>query len=169
VPEPRSRALYDNGKSPVAPADRKLLGTKSIMSNLSREDVIVLIIFVTLGLIIPAVVVLRHFIGVDPLSMLHIKWGRTVVGVVFTILATGVCLLNFYLTLVVPWLHKRRYGSMANFGHVSGLPLIGGFFVFCAGALMPPSVPLGIYLILLYVIDGNGIPWVLISIIQNGV
>ncbi len=139
------------------------------MSNLSREDVIVLIIFATIGLIIPAVVALRHFIGIDPLSMLHIKWGRTVVGVVLTILATGVCLLNFYLSLLVPWLYKRRHGSMADFAHMSGLPLIGGFFIFCAGALMPSSVLLGIYLLLLYVIDGNGIPWFFISIIQNKV
>jgi hypothetical protein len=139
------------------------------MSKLSFEDVIVLIIFATIGLIIPAVVALRHFIGVDPLSVLNITWGRTVVGVVFTILATGVCLLNFYLSLLVPWLYKRRHGSMADFAHVSGLPMIGGFFVLLAGALMPPSVLLGIFLLLLYVVDGNGIPRFFILIIQNGV
>lgn len=139
------------------------------MSNLSHEDVIVIIIFATIGLIIPAVVALRHFIGIDPLSMLHITWVRTVVGIVFTFLATGVCLLNFYLSLLVPWLYKRQHGSMADFAHMSGLPMIGGFFIFCAGALMPPSVLLGIFLLLLYVIDGNGIPWFFISIIQNGV
>jgi hypothetical protein len=139
------------------------------MANMSREDVIALIIFATIGLIIPAVVALHHFIGIDPLSVLHIGWGRTVVGVVFTILATAVCLLNFYLSLLVPWLYKRQHGSMADFAHMSGLPLIGGFFIFCAGALMPSSVLLGIYLLLLYVIDGNGIPWFFIAIIQNGV
>jgi hypothetical protein len=58
---------------------------------------------------------------------------------------------------------------MADFANVSGLPVVGGFFIFCAGALMPPSAPLGICLLLLYVIDGNGIPWFFISIIQNGV
>jgi hypothetical protein len=139
------------------------------MANLSREDVIVIIIFATIGLLIPAVVALRHFLGIDPLSMLHIKWGRTVLGVVFALLATGVCLLNFYLSLLVPWLYKRRHGSMADFANVSGLPVVGGFFIFCAGALMPPSAPLGIFLLLLYVIDGNGILWFFISIIQNGV
>jgi hypothetical protein len=145
------------------------VGTKLIMPNLSREDIIVLIIFATIGLIIPAVVAVRHFVGIDPLPMLHIKWGRTVVGVVFTILATGVCLFNFYLGLLVPWFHKRRYGSMADFAHMSGLPLIGGFFILCAGALMPPSVLLGIFLLLLYVIDGNGIPWFFIALVQKGV
>ena len=139
------------------------------MSDLSREDVIVIIIFATIGLIIPAVVALRHFIGIDPLSMLHITWGRTVLGIVFTLLATGVCLLNFYLSLLVPWLYKRRHGSMADFAHMSGLPWLGGIFIFFAGALMPPSVLLGIFLLLLNVIDGNGIPWFFVSIIQNGV
>ncbi|UCE51160.1 MAG: hypothetical protein JSV31_18070 [Desulfobacterales bacterium] len=138
------------------------------MSKLSREDNIVLIIFAAVGVMIPAVIVSRHFIGIDSLSLLHIKWGRTFVGTVFTLLAAGVCLLNFYLSILVPWLYRRRHGSMANFAHVSGLPVIGGVFIFCAGALMPPSISLGIFLLLLYVIDGNGIPWFFVSIIQNG-
>jgi hypothetical protein len=58
---------------------------------------------------------------------------------------------------------------MADFAGMSGLPVIGGFFILCAGSLMPPSVLLGIFLLLLYVIDGNGIPWIFISIVQNGV
>ena len=139
------------------------------MKYSSREDIVVLVIFVIIGLIVPGVVVLRHFIGIDPLSLLNIKWGRTVLGIVFALLATGVCLLNFYLSLLVPWLYRRRHGSMADFAHMSGLPLIGGFFIFCAGALMPPSVPLGIYLLLLYVIDGNGIPCFFVAVIRNGV
>jgi hypothetical protein len=137
------------------------------MENSSRVDIIVVIIFATIGLIIPAVVVLRHFFGFDPLAMLHITWGRTVVGVIFTLLATGVCVLNFYLGLVAPWLYERQHGSMEGFAGMSGLPVIGGFFILCAGALMPPSALLGIFLLLLYVIDGNGIPWAIISIIQN--
>ena len=139
------------------------------MKYSSREDIVVLVIFVIIGLIVPGVVVLRHFIGIDPLSLLNIKWGRTVLGIVFALLATGVCLLNFYLSLLVPWLYRRRHGSMADFAHMSGLPLIGGFFIFCAGALMPPSVLLGIFLLLLYVIDGNGIPWFFIALVQKGV
>ena len=138
------------------------------MANLSREDVIVFIIFAIIGLIIPFVVALRHFIGIDPLSLLHIEWGRTVVGTVFTLLATGVCLLNFYLSILVPWLYKRQHGSMADYAHVSGLPWLGGIFILYAGVLMPSSVSLGIFLLLLYVIDGNGIPLLFVSIIQNG-
>jgi hypothetical protein len=139
------------------------------MKYSSPKDIAVLVIFGIIGLIVPAVVVLRHFIGIDPLSLLYIKWGRTVLGIVFTVLATGVCLLNFYLTILVPLFYKRRHDSMADFAHMLGLPLIGGFFIFCAGALMPPSVLLGIYLLLLYFIDGNGIPCSLVSVIRNGV
>ena len=135
----------------------------------SSEDIVVLVIFLIIGLIVPGVVLLRHFIGIDPISLLNIKWARAVLGIVFTLLATGICLLNFYLSPLVPWLYKRRHGSMADFAHMSGLPLIGGFPIFCAGALMPASVPLGIYLLLLYVIDGNGIPCFFVSIIRNGV
>ena len=74
------------------------------MKYSSREDIAVLVIFLLIGLIVPGVVVLQHFIGIDPASFLSIKWGRTVLGIVFTLLATGVCLLNFYLGLFVPWL-----------------------------------------------------------------
>ena len=138
------------------------------MAKLSREDVIVFIIFATIGLLIPFVVVLRHFIGIGPLSSLHINWGGTFVGAVFTLLAIGVCLLNFYLSILLPWLHKRRHGSMADFRGMSGIPLVGGIFVLCAGALMPSSVLFGIFLLLLYVIDGNGIPRFFVLLIQNG-
>ena len=50
---------------------------------------------------------------------------------------------------------------------MSGIPVVGGIFVLCAGALMPSSVLFGIFLLLLYVIDGNGIPRFFVSIIQN--
>ena len=137
------------------------------MAKVSREDVIVCIIFATIGLLIPVVVVLRHFIGIDPLASLHINWGRTFVGTVFTVLAAGVCLLNFYLSTLVPWLYKRQHGSMADFRGVSGLPIVDGIFILGAGVLMPSSVSIGIFLIVVYIIDGNGIPWFFVSIIQN--
>lgn len=144
------------------------MSKNSIMAKISREDVIVCIIFATIGLLIPIVVLLRNFIGIGTLSSLHINWGGTVVGTVFTVLAAGVCLLNFYLSTLVPWLYKRQHGSMADFRGVSGLPIVGGIFILCAGALMPSSVSFGIFLMLLYIIDGNGIPRFFVSIIQNG-
>ena len=138
------------------------------MAKLSREDLMVYLIFAIIGVIIPAVITLRHFVGIDPLALLQIKWGRTVVGIVFTLLATVVCLLNFYLSILAPWFDKRRHSSVIRYGHISGLPIIGGIFILCAGALIPSSVLFGIFLLFLYIIDGNGIPRFLFSMVQKG-
>ena len=140
---------------------------KYAVTKLSREDLIVYIILATIGMIIPSVIALRHFFGIDPLSLLHIRWGRTVVGTIFTFLATGVCLLNFYLSDLSPWFYKRKHGSMVDYAHISGLPVVGGILIFFAGALMTSSVLLGIFLLLLYVIDGNGIPRFFFSILRS--
>ncbi len=139
------------------------------MKYSSREDMIALAIFGVIGLIVPGVVVLQHFIGIDPLSVLHITWGGTFFGVAFTVLATLVCLWNCYVSIIVPWDYQRRHGSMAGFAHTSGLPWLGGVFILFAGALMPPSVLLGVFLLLLYVVDGNGIPWFFISFVRGDV
>ena len=137
------------------------------MANFHRTDVIVMVLFLTIGLIIPGVIVLQHFVGIDTMSLLKIKWGRTVVGIGFTLLASVVCIWNFYLHVVGPWLDRRKHGDPEEIGHVSGLPVIGGFFIMFAAALMPSSISLGVYLFLLYTIDANGLPWIVISLIRN--
>lgn len=125
----------------------------------TRTDIIVLILFATVALMVPTVVVLRHFLEIDPLALLHITWGRTVLGVIFSLLATAVTLLNFHLAIIAPWRHQRHHGSMQEYHNMSGLPLIGGFFIFCAGALLPSSIVIGIYLLVLYSLDAGGLPW----------
>ena len=137
------------------------------MAMYRRTDFIVLILFLTIGLIIPGVIVLQHFVGVDTLSLLKIKSGRTVVGTGFTLLASVVCVWNFALNVVGPWLYSREHDGNEDNGRVSGLPVIGGFFIMFAAALMPSSIFLGVYLFLLYAIDANGLPWVLVSLIRN--
>ena len=137
------------------------------MAKYRRTDVIVLILFLIIGLIIPGVIVLQHFVGVDTLSLLKIEWGRTVLGIGFTLLASVVCVWNFALNVVGPWLYRREHDGNEDIGHVSGLPVIGGFFIMFAAALMPSSIFLGVYLFLLYTIDANGLPWVVISLIRN--
>ena len=129
------------------------------MQNSSRTDTVVLILFITFALAVPAAVVMRHFFSIDPLAYLHIDWGRTVAGVIFTLLATAVTSLNFYLTIIAPWSHHRRHGNMEDYSNMSGLPVIGGFFIFCAGALLPTSTATGIFLLGLYALDSGGLPW----------
>ena len=65
------------------------------MANSSRIDVIVIIVFAAIGFIIPFVVSLRHFIGIDSLAMLHITWGRTVVGSFLPFWPPGFAYLTF--------------------------------------------------------------------------
>ena len=137
------------------------------MANLHRINIIVLALFLTIGMIIPGVIVLQHFVGVDTLSLLKIKCGRTVVGIGFTLLASVVCGWNFYLNIVGPWLDRRKHDGGEEIGQMSGLPIIGGFLILFAAALMPSSTILGVYLILLYIIDANGFPWVVVSLIRN--
>ena len=133
----------------------------------TRTDTVVLILFTTVALMIPAVVVIRHFINIDPLALLHITWGRTFFGVIFTLLATAVTSLNFYLTIIAPWSHQRQHGSMKDYYNMSGLPLVGGIFIFCAGALLPSSIVLGIYLLMLYAFDAGGLPWFFYAILTE--
>ena len=73
------------------------------------------------------------------------------------------------VSLVVPWHYQRRHGSMEGFAQTSGLPIVGGVCVLLAGALLPSSVLAGVFLLVLYAMDGNGVPWFFVSIIRYGV
>ena len=137
------------------------------MTRISKEDLIVLIIFAICGLIPPVTIIARHFYEIDPLSWLNIMWGRTVLGYISLSLATLVCLFNFYVSIYVPWEYERKQGSMKDFAYVSGLPVLGSLFVFCAGALLPSSIYMGIFLLLIYVVDGNGFPYFFWCIIRE--
>jgi len=134
----------------------------------NKEDLASLIIFVILGVLPPAAIVARHFMEIDPLAWLKIDWGRTVIGYISLILAILICLFNFYISIYVPWEYKRKHGSMKDFAHFSGIPILGSIFVFCAGALLPPSIYIGIFLYLIYVFDGNGFPYIFFSLIRYG-
>jgi hypothetical protein len=138
------------------------------MTKIYKEDLIVLIIFTICGLIPPVAIIARHFYEIDPLAWLNIDWGRTVLGYISLTLATLICLFNFYVSIYVPWEYERKHGSMKDFAHMSGLPMLGSIFVFCAGALLPSSIYMGIFLLLIYVFDGNGLPYFFVCVIREG-
>ena len=143
---------------------------KPAMTDLASEDIAVLIIVSAVALIVPAVVVSHHFYGVDPLAWLRIDWeaGRTFVGAILGVVAFLVSAFNFHVSALVPWRYQRQHGTMAGFAHMSGLPIIGSLLVLGAGALLPPVVWLGAFLLVLYVIDGNGLPRLLYSLVRYG-
>jgi hypothetical protein len=133
-----------------------------------KEDVFAIIIFAALGLAIPAVVVLRHFLGIDIVPFIKPASVRTVFGVLLALAATLVCGLNVYLSFISPWLYKREHGSLDGYGSMSGLPIIGGLFTLGAGALLPESTVLGVFLLALYALDTGGMPWFFIQTLRHG-
>jgi hypothetical protein len=137
------------------------------MAKFPKEDLIVLIIFATCSLFPPMAIIARHFFEIDPLAWLNLNWGRTVLGYISLLFATLICLFNFYVSIYVPWEYERKHGSMKDFAHMSGLPMLGSICVFCAGALLPSSVYMGTFLLLIYVFDGNGLPYFFFCVIRG--
>jgi uncharacterized membrane protein len=135
---------------------------------MQKEDVYAIAIFAAIGIAVPAVVVLRHFLGIDVVPFINPQSVRTVVGVLLAIVATLVCALNFYLYFISPWLYRRERGSMDDYHAMSGIPIVGGFFILGAGALMPESHVTGAFLIALYALDTNGVPWFFFQVLRGG-
>ena len=122
-----------------------------------------------IGLVIPTVIALQHFAGLDPLAwLLEFIWsgqkvmafrtndlgGRTFAGVMCTVPATLVCLFNFWRYQI--HLSYQRHGEG---GGGSGLPVIGSFFLLGAAAVMPGSVFWGYAFLVLYAMDTDGFGW----------
>ena len=127
-----------------------------------------------IGIVIPTVIALQHFAGLDPLAwLLESFWSgqkvmefrtdhlgaRIVGGVFITVLATLVCLYNFWCYLY--WLYHRRQGNKEG-GFSSGIPVIGSFFLLGAVAVMPESVFWGIFFLMLYATDAEGFAWIMV-------
>lgn len=133
-----------------------------------KEDLYSIVFFVALGIAVPGVIVIRHFLGIDIASFITPISVRTVVGILLAIIATLVCVFNFYLFFISPWLYRRTHGSMEDYDAPSGMPIVGGFFILGAGALMPESTITGVYLLLLYALDTNGVPWFFFHTFRSG-
>jgi hypothetical protein len=133
-----------------------------------KEDVYAIVIFASIGLAIPAVVVLRHFLGIDIVPFIKPTSVRTVFGVLLALAAALVCVLNVYLSHLSPWLYRREHGSLEGYGSMSGLPMVGGLFTLGAGALLPESAALGVFLLALYALDTGGMPWFFIQTLHHG-
>jgi hypothetical protein len=128
----------------------------------SREDILAGIFFAIVGSAIPAVVVTHHFFGIDPMAFAALGVSRYILGSAFAMLAAAVSILNLYLAYLVPWLYQREHGTMQDYSSASGLPIISGFFVLFAGALLPTSPAIGVVLLLIYCADSLGLPRVLL-------
>lgn len=122
-----------------------------------RVNLIVLLLFLALAAAIPALIVARHFFGMDPVAFLSIDTGRTAAGILFLVLAVAVVSLNVALAWVFPWLYRREHGSTDGYHGSSGLPVISDVFVGVAAALLPSSAALGLLLMVLFVANPTGL------------
>jgi len=132
--------------------------------NTSLADIIGVFTIGLIGIVIPTVIALQHFAGLDTIAWLEsIWWGsfsvrlldpdyRTGLGVAFTVVATLVCLFNFWRYQM--WLYYSRHGRGG--GGSSGIPVIGSVFLLGAVAVMPESVSWGIAFLVLYTMDTEG-------------
>ncbi len=135
--------------------------------NTSLVDIIGVFTIGLIGIVIPTVITLQHFAGLDTIAWLEsIWWGsfsvrlldpdyRTGLGVAFTVVATLVCLFNFWRYQMS--LTYQRHGEG---GGGSGLPVIGSFFLLGAVAVMPGSVFWGYAFLVLYAMDTDGFGWI---------
>lgn len=72
-------------------------------------------------------------------------------------------ILNFYLSLVRPWLYRRRNGSMAGYRFDSGLPMIGTLFIVVAGMVGFGEALTALIGLAALALDTGGAPWFLIA------
>lgn len=135
---------------------------------MQKEDVYVVIFFAAVGVAVPAVIILHQFLGINILHFVKPVAARQVLGVLLSLAAVLVCAVNFYLSIINPWLYKKEHGSEEGYDAPSGLPIVSGFFIIGAAMLLPESTILGIFLLALYAIDTQGIAWLFVLTLRHG-
>lgn len=71
--------------------------------------------------------------------------------------------VNFHLSFVRPFLFRRRRGSVEQYRHVSGLPLIGTLAVLAGGLLGFGAVVTALLGVAVMLVDTGGSFWFLLS------
>jgi hypothetical protein len=108
-------------------------------------------------LIVPFLFIVSLVIGLRDVT------GRWFVGawpLVWSGLIGGV---NFYLSVMQSWVHRRIHGSLKDYRHVSGFPLIGWLGLIaalCLGWGAPGTALIGLVLCF---IDTGGLVWLLLA------
>ena len=72
-------------------------------------------------------------------------------------------LLNFYLSFVRPALFRWRYGSLEQYRHVSGFPMVGTILVVVGGLLGFGSVVTASFGLSAMLLDTGGSFWFLLA------
>ena len=110
----------------------------------------------TFALLIPCFIIWKHLMG--ELSA-ELEWQSlsSIVGLVLAAFAAFLVFFNLYTSFLRAWLHKRKHGNYDNFQNVSGAPALGSILIFVAALFLPACMPVGIILLVLYLLDMGGI------------
>jgi len=77
--------------------------------------------------------------------------------------AASVAGLNFYLSFVRPYLFHRTHGSMTNYRHISGFPIVGTLLVCLATVVGFGAVGTAVLGLVAMALDTGGSVWFLIA------
>ena len=89
-------------------------------------------------------------------------WTGEFVGLGCTVLGLLIGLLNVHLSFVRPRLYFWRHRSLEGYQFVSGIPVVGTFFVVIGGILGFRELPTAAIGLITLILDTGGSPWFLI-------
>lgn len=134
--------------------------------KLTLSDFFQLFVIGFIGLLIPTVVVYRHFLIVAPVKELTtIKHGM---GILFIVVAALIMATNLHLAIIRPWWYRLKHGNFENYKNESGIPLIGEIFVVMAALYSPSSHITGALLLFVYFSNVSAIPWFFVQLVRHG-
>lgn len=79
------------------------------------------------------------------------------------VIALVVACVNFYLSFIRGWFHRRRTGSLDGYRFVSGIPMIGTLLVLIGSVLGFGSVACAALGLLATALDTGGSVWFLVA------
>ena len=109
-------------------------------------------------------------LGLTPLVALLISFisglGNTVsytYSILFMLVALLIACLNFYLSVIRPFIFKIKHGSMAGYNFISGVPIVGSILIIFGLLSGFGSMPSSIIGVAAYSLDTAGLGWLVVA------
>lgn len=125
--------------------------------GLTLNDIGCLLAVFALAVFLPLAIVGRHLLQ----SSAEETTLRSLLGWSGLAIYGFAATLNFYLSVIRPWLHWRR--GDADYKHVSGIPIVHSLFLIIAIVTLPPNIVAGILMLLLLGLDTGAAHWAAIA------
>ena len=125
----------------------------SMRYRCTLDDIGRLLVSFALAAFLPLVIVIRHILQLSRGA----TGSRVVIGWTCLAIYGSVAFVNFYLSVIRPWLHQRR--GKGSYEHVSGIPVVHSLFLLAAVLTLPPNIYSGILMVLLLGLDTGAAHW----------